>query len=291
VSYQPGDIVNGHVLGTDNQWHPLPADATQAMAPGQPTQAMPGYQPQQPGYQPQQPGYQPQQPGYRPSQPGYQPGGMPQGGARPPAPPKPFYRRAWFWVMAVIGAVVLAAVVAVVAIGNAVKNKVDEVGRSVTVPTVVIPTVPVNPAPQTPAPTVAQPPASTPQGGDSSGKTATDGSLKFTVTNVDCTQHTIGKDPLSLTAKGTFCVVDVNVTNVGSSKVTWMALMEEAASTSGSKLSLEPAMVFLPTAKVSLDLAPGASGTNQLVFDSPDGGLSSVTVFGDVLSDGVKITL
>ncbi len=42
LSYQPGDIVNGHVLGTDNQWHPLPADATQAMAPGQPTQTMPG---------------------------------------------------------------------------------------------------------------------------------------------------------------------------------------------------------------------------------------------------------
>lgn len=25
MEYKPGDIVNGHILGTDNQWHPVPA--------------------------------------------------------------------------------------------------------------------------------------------------------------------------------------------------------------------------------------------------------------------------
>lgn len=59
-------------------------------------------------------------------------------------------------------------------------------------------------------------------GGSSSGtktvglnQAARDGKFEFTVKGVDCSKKTIGNEPISTTANGVFCIVSLDVKNIG----------------------------------------------------------------------------
>lgn len=280
MSYQPGDIVNGHVLGADNQWHPLPADATQRIPTTPPTTQLPA----QPGGYPAQPGGYPAQPGGYPGQTGgypVRPGG--------PQPPKPVYRRGWFWAVVVVGLLGAGMVVGIVLVGRVVRDRVDDVSRAVS--SITVPAATPRPSATsrpsgvaTPKPSSAAPASVAPV-----GSTVHDGSFDFTVTGVDCTRTTLGSGALAQTADGHYCLVDVDIANVGTHSDSFLVVLQSAVSAKGEPLDADPAVIVLDGAHVTVQVAAGQRGHAVIVFDTPDGGLSEVVLTGDVLSDGVRV--
>ncbi len=107
-----------------------------------------------------------------------------RGGGRGARPRRPWWRRA--------RVVVPLAVVVLLVLGQG--------GRQTPGPAAVPPTVPAAPA-ATPEPGVGAP--------------VRDGTLEFTVTGFACGQERIGVPPFDRAAQGVYCLVDVEVANVG----------------------------------------------------------------------------
>lgn len=122
-----------------------------------------------------------------------------------------------------------------------------------------------------------------------------DGKFEFTVTGVDCSSNTLGNDPITTTANGVFCVVSVNVSNIGDQAQTLDATSQYGYDAQDNKYSTDTeASFYLPDAGSALfeQLNPGTSVTGQLVFDVPAGTqLTKLELHDSMLSGGVDVTL
>ena len=326
MTYQPGDVANGYVLGEDYQWHPLPpavqAQPTTPMPqasppPSAPQQTYPpppapqqgysqqGYSQQgysQQGYSQQgysQQGYsQPypssyQSPQHAPGWPGAASSGVAAGG---PPPRRPFYKRWWFWLTLVL---VLLAVLAVVVIGalRSIGNAIS----SVTLPTsgpVATRTLPggANTPATTPKTTPTKTPApSTPAGGAApSGTSGQDGSLRFTVTGLDCTKTSVGKAPLTKKAGGVYCLVSLTIANGGAKDADFNPFFQEATDSAGKTYGPDLAAIVLTEDASSLadSIPPGGSVSGVLPYDVPTGTtLRSLELHESFTSPGVTVSL
>jgi Domain of unknown function (DUF4352) len=147
--------------------------------------------------------------------------------------------------------------------------------------------------------------SSSPAGGDSSSADSAqaaglnqpvrDGKFEFTVTNMDCSQNTLGTAPVSTQATGTFCLVSVTVANIGDEAQTLDATSQVAFDAQNREYSTDiEAAFYLENGGDALfnQLNPGASVQGVLVFDVPAGTqLTSLELHDSMLSGGVTVKL
>lgn len=344
--YKPGDVVNGHVLGHDNQWHPVttppppPTGWPQSMGPAgaspippgpyaasgpgaatppdvggdvlsgsdgtaEPTQqvsveatqafpapaqgAAPPYPPAQ-SYPPSAPQGTYPAPSAYPGQPGapaspYGPGPVSPGGpvARPSSGSK-----AWIWIVAAVVVLLVVAGIAVAAIRGMTSG--TTAGPAPVPPPTARPTSPA-PAP-TPGATAAPAPAPAPGG----GPTVTDGDMRFTVKGVDCSKTQVGSGQiLTKKADGKFCIVSLSITNLGKKVGYFTTFAQTGIDSKGNELDTDPVAEIYDSGDkpaVSGTIQPGATIDKEIIFDvASDATLVAVQLYGDIMSDGVKVNL
>jgi len=141
---------------------------------------------------------------------------------------------------------------------------------------------------------------STASGDDSSqaaglNQAVRDGKFEFTVNGVDCSQTTLGTDPITTQAAGVFCLVSVHVQNIGDEAQTMDATSQVGYDAQGKKFSTDTeAEFYLENGGNALfeQLNPGASVDGQLVFDVPAGTqLTQLELHDSAFSGGVTVDL
>jgi hypothetical protein len=124
---------------------------------------------------------------------------------------------------------------------------------------------------------------------------ARDGKFEFTVTGVDCSQSTIGADPVVDQANGVFCIASLNVKNVGDEAQTLDATSQYAYDAQNLKYSSDTAAeIYLPNGGGALfnQLNPGTSVTGQIVYDVPAGTkITKLELHDSAFSGGVDVTV
>lgn len=121
-----------------------------------------------------------------------------------------------------------------------------------------------------------------------------DGKFEFTVTGEDCSKNTIGEDPLSKTAQGTFCVVSVTVQNIGDKAQLLDASSQKAFDAAGREFSADgSAAMYFGDSNTFLDqLNPGSTVQGQIVYDVPVGTqLTKLELHDSPFSGGVDVKL
>ena len=115
------------------------------------------------------------------------------------------------------------------------------------------------------------------------------------MSGVDCFKTTLGTDPITTQANGSFCLVAVNVENVGDEAQTLDAMSQVAYDAAGKKYSTDiEAAFYLDTAGSALfnQLNPGTSVAGTLVFDVPAGTtLTKLELHDSASSGGVTVNL
>lgn len=225
MSHNVGDIVNGHVLGSDNQWHPVASDATTTML--EPPQ--------------------------------------PQAEA---AKTKPFYRRWWF-----IGATGVAAI-AIIATATGGKGSSTSASGS---------NEAAAPAPAAAAAAAAVAGLNTP---------VRDGKFEFTVTNVDCGKAQIGGQYINKNAQGQFCLVSMNVSNIGTVAQLFDATSQKAIDQQGRELKADSSSVmYIEDSKSFLEqINPGNTVKGVIAFDIPKTSkITQLQLHDSMFSAGTKV--
>jgi Domain of unknown function (DUF4352) len=122
-----------------------------------------------------------------------------------------------------------------------------------------------------------------------------DGKFEFTVNGVDCSKTTLGTDPISTQANGTFCLVSVHVQNIGDEAQTLDSMSQVAYDAQGKKYSTDTeAAFYLENAGDALfnQLNPGTSVDGTLVYDVPTGTtLTKLELHDSAFSGGVTVNL
>ncbi len=207
----------------------------------------------------------------------------PQGYApQPPAPAKkPFYRRAWFIVLAIL-----------VVIGIAGQNGGDSesgaaaggssTGDAAGAPAVDTPTAEA-PAAEAPAPDAP-----------GIGEPAADGKFNFVVNGVDCSVTEIGSEFLSQKAQGQFCIVDVTITNIGDRAQSFFGDNATLFNVQGQQFSAdgEAAIYLENSSSLYEEINPGNTLASKVVFDVPAGTVpTSIELHDSAFSGGVTVSL
>jgi hypothetical protein len=122
-----------------------------------------------------------------------------------------------------------------------------------------------------------------------------DGKFEFTVTGVDCSQSTIGTDPIVDKANGVFCIASMTVKNVGDAAQTLDATSQFGYDAANLKYSSDTAAeIYLPDGGGALfnQLNPGTSVTGQIVYDVPAGTkLTKLELHDSMFSGGVDVAI
>jgi hypothetical protein len=207
----------------------------------------------------------------------------PQGYApQPPAPTKrPFYKRAWFIVLAIL-----------VVIGIAGQNGGDSesgaaaggssTGDAAGAPAVDTPTAEA-PAAEAPAPDAP-----------GIGEPAADGKFNFVVNGVDCSVTEIGSEFLSQKAQGQFCIVDLTITNIGDRAQSFFGDNATLFNAQGQQFSAdgEAAIYLEDSSSLYEEINPGNTLASKVVFDVPAGTVpTSIELHDSAFSGGVTVSL
>jgi Domain of unknown function (DUF4352) len=124
---------------------------------------------------------------------------------------------------------------------------------------------------------------------------ARDGKFEFTVSGVDCSKTTLGSDPVSTDAQGVFCLVSVNVKNIGDKAQTLDSTSQYGYDAQGKKYSTDTqAAIYLPNGGDTLfnQLNPGSAVDGTLIYDVPTGTkLTKLELHDSAFSDGVTVNL
>ena len=126
------------------------------------------------------------------------------------------------------------------------------------------------------------------------GQPVRDGKFEFTVSGVDCTRNELGTDPISTTAQGVFCIVSLNVTNVGDEAQYFDASSQKALDGQGREYSADSgSAIYLDNPNSFLEqLNPGSTVDGQLVYDVPAGTqLTQIELHDSMFSSGVTVNL
>ncbi len=207
---------------------------------------------------------------------------MPEGYApQPPAPAKkPFYKKAWFLVLAAIVVIVIATQAGGGDSATEDAASTDaaagaDTGAAVEAP-VEAPAAPAEPA----APGIGQP--------------AADGDFNFVVNGVDCSSTEIGNEFLNTTAQGQFCIVDLTITNIGNEAQSFLGGNATLFNAQGQEFSSdsEAAIYLEDSSSLYEEINPGNTLASKVVFDVPAGTVpSSIELHDSMLSGGVTVNL
>lgn len=134
--------------------------------------------------------------------------------------------------------------------------------------------------------------ASEPEPAGGVGERLRDGSVEFVVTAMDCSQTKLGQDA-KVTARGQFCVLNVQATNGGTERVS-LPTQQSALESDGNWVAADyVAQTYLAGPSLySTQLEPSATASGPLVFDVHYGTrLKSVRLNGQSGSNGVVVKL
>lgn len=127
------------------------------------------------------------------------------------------------------------------------------------------------------------------------GTPVRDGKFEFTVSGVKCGATQIGKAPLGKKAQGQFCVVDVQVANIGKEAQLLDGSAQKALDGKGVEFSNDgTAEMYANQSNETFinEINPGNKVKGKLVFDVPKGTkLTAIMLHDSAFSDGVKVTL
>jgi hypothetical protein len=101
---------------------------------------------------------------------------------------------------------------------------------------------------------------------------ARDGDLEFRVRSVDCGVSRIGDPMVSQNAVGQFCVVQLDVRNVGRKPVTFADTLQRAYGPGGEQFVADPSAGILANADQQdflTEINPGNQATGAVVYDIP----------------------
>lgn len=140
------------------------------------------------------------------------------------------------------------------------------------------------------------PPADAKQGTAGLGDPVRDGKFEFVVNNVECDVATVGEDPVSKTAQGQFCLVNLSVKNIGDEPQTMSDANQSAVGSNGAAYNADTEAGLLANDTNSqvwlTDINPGNQVTGMLVFDVPkDVDLTTLTLHDSAFSGGVEVNV
>ncbi|SCF16333.1 protein of unknown function (DUF4352) [Micromonospora viridifaciens] len=127
------------------------------------------------------------------------------------------------------------------------------------------------------------------------GQPARDGKFEFTVKSSKCGVAKIGNDMLGAKAQGQFCLVTVNVKNIGKEPQTLSDANQKAYAADGTEYSTDSgAAIYANKDQQTLfnEINPGNEVTGVLVFDIPKKvKLAKLELHDSVFSGGVEVSL
>ncbi|MBM2621061.1 DUF4352 domain-containing protein [Actinoplanes sp. LDG1-06] len=207
----------------------------------------------------------------------------PQPAFYPPAP-APAKRRKWPWIAGGAGVFVLllcgiGAISAASGGGTESPNETIAAAETSVAPKAAGTTAPKKTAPKTPG----------------IGVPAKDGDFQFTVTGVKCGVAKVGNQYFGEKAQGQFCLVSVQVKNIGKEAQTLIDSVQKAFDAQGTEYSVDSGAAIYANGDQQVffeDVNPGNTVRGKLVFDVPKGTkLTTVELHDSLFSGGVKVAL
>ncbi|MFI7519884.1 DUF4352 domain-containing protein [Micromonospora globbae] len=127
------------------------------------------------------------------------------------------------------------------------------------------------------------------------GQPARDGKFEFTVKSSKCGVSKVGTDLLGAKAQGQFCLITINVKNIGKESQMFDGSSQKAYSADGTEYSAdgEAALYANKNADTFLnDINPGNQVTGVVVFDIPKNvKLAKLELHDSPFSGGVTVAL
>ncbi|MFG1866999.1 DUF4352 domain-containing protein [Micromonospora arborensis] len=127
------------------------------------------------------------------------------------------------------------------------------------------------------------------------GEPARDGKFEFTVKSSKCGVAKIGTDLLGAKAQGQFCLVTVNVKNIGKEAQMFDGSSQKAYAADGTEYSADTGAAIYANKNAETflnDINPGNQVTGVVVFDIPKSvKLTKLELHDSMFSGGVSVAL
>ncbi|MEU0546729.1 DUF4352 domain-containing protein [Micromonospora sp. NPDC005979] len=127
------------------------------------------------------------------------------------------------------------------------------------------------------------------------GEPARDGKFEFTVKSSKCGVAKIGNDVLGAKAQGQYCLVTVNVKNIGKEAQMFDGSSQKAYAAAGTEYSADTGAAIYANKNAETflnDVNPGNQVTGVVVFDIPKNvKLTKLELHDSPFSGGVDVTL
>ncbi|MCO8271798.1 DUF4352 domain-containing protein [Actinoplanes sp. TRM 88003] len=124
---------------------------------------------------------------------------------------------------------------------------------------------------------------------------AKDGDFQFTVTGVKCGVAKVGSAYLNEKAQGQFCLVSVQIKNIGKEAQTMVDSVQKAFDAKGTEYSVDSGAAIYANEDQQVffeEINPGNTAKGKLVFDIPKGTkLTTLELHDSLFSGGVKVAL
>lgn len=121
-----------------------------------------------------------------------------------------------------------------------------------------------------------------------------DGKFEFTVRGIQCGQTRVGNQFLNKTAQGQYCLLSVNVKNIGSEAQTLFGDNQKLFDSQGREFSSDSeAAIYAEDSKsIFEEINPGNAVDGQIYFDIPkDAAPAKVELHDSAFSGGVTVNL
>jgi hypothetical protein len=127
------------------------------------------------------------------------------------------------------------------------------------------------------------------------GEAVRDGKFEFVVKQQKCGVPKVGSDILGKTAQGQYCLITLNVKNIGNESQTFDSSSQKAKNSQGQEISADgTASIYANTDQQAFlnQINPGNQTTAVLVYDIPKNAtLSSIELHDSLFSGGVTVAL
>lgn len=129
------------------------------------------------------------------------------------------------------------------------------------------------------------------------GQPARDGKFEFVVKGIECGRANVGSDFLTKSAQGQYCLLTVNVKNIGNEKQSLFSSNQKLLDSSNREFSADDQATLYAgpqgsTAAWFNDINPGNSVEGVIVFDVPkDVTPVAAELHDSAFSGGVKVNL
>ncbi|GIF09385.1 DUF4352 domain-containing protein [Actinoplanes siamensis] len=124
---------------------------------------------------------------------------------------------------------------------------------------------------------------------------AADGDFQFKVTGVKCGVSKVGTSLLGQAAQGQFCLISVQVKNIGKEAQTFLDSAQKAYDAKKVQYSVDSSAALYTNDDQQIlfaEINPGNTVKGKLVFDVPEGTkLTSLELHDSPFSDGVRVSL